>query len=117
MASTWGGTAIPDPTRYDKSRDYVGNQYVLSNGALQSDTVSTAYYLIDLEFADVTTAQRNTLVTKFTTYSSAALVITAVSGVSNETSENVIPIGGSLNVSRLPGGTQAYVISGQVRTV
>jgi len=110
MASTWGGTAIPAPTRYDRQAEFVGSQYPLSDGSLQTDSV-TAKTLVSLEFADVTYGQRDTLITKFTTFSSAALVI------ESETSENVIPIAGSLNVSRLPGGTRAYVVSGQVRTV
>jgi hypothetical protein len=69
-----------------------------------------AKYLTDLEFAGITSAERNTLVGKFTTFTSSALVI------ESETSENVIPVASSLRVSRIPGGTAAYIVSGQVRT-
>lgn len=110
MATTWGGTSIPAPTRYDRQASFVGAQYVLSDGSLRTDYV-TAKTVIDLEFADVTNTERATLEGKFTTFSSSALV------VESETSENVIPIAGSLRVSRLAGGTRAYVVSGQVRTV
>lgn len=110
MASTWGGTSIPAPTRYDRQASFVGAQYIVADGSMVTDSV-TAKTVIDLEFADVTDTQRSTLEGKFTTFTSAALV------VESETSENVIPIAGSLRVVRLAGGTRAYVVSGQVRTV
>ena len=110
MASTWGGTSIPAPTRYDRQAELVGSQYVVSDGSMVTDYV-TAKMIVDMEFGDVTSDERNTLIGKFTTFASAALVI------ESESSENVIPVAGSLRVSRLAGGTRAYVVSGQVRTV
>lgn len=67
--------------------------------------------VISLEWADITSDQRNTLEGKFAAYTSAALVIEA------ETSENVIPVINSMRTSRLAGGTRAYTVSGQVRTL
>lgn len=110
MASTWGGTAIPAPTRYDRQATVVGSQIIVSDGSMVTDYV-TAKTIVDLEFRDITYGERDTLITKFTTFASAALVI------ESETSENVIPVANSLSVSRVPGGTRAYVVSGQVRTV
>lgn len=110
MATTWGGTSIPAPTRYDRQAVFVGSQYIVSDGSMVTDYV-TAKTLVDLEFGDITYSERDTLITKFTTFASAALV------VESETSENVIPVAGSLRVSRTPGGTRAYTVSGQVRTV
>lgn len=110
MANTWGTTAIPLPTVYDKQAELVGSQYVLSDGSLQTDSVA-AKYVISLEFAGITYGERDTLITKFTTFASAALVI------ESESSENVIPVANSLRVSRFQGGTRAYTVSGQVRTV
>ena len=109
MASTWGGTSIPAPTRYDRQATLVGTQYIVSDGSMVTDSV-TAKTVVDLEFGDVTSSERDTLITKFTTFASAALVI------ESETSENVIPVANSLNVSRVPGGKRVYVVSGQVRT-
>lgn len=109
MASTWGGTTIPAPTVYDRKPELVGSQYVLSDGGLRTDYVA-AKTVVSLKFANVTSSERDTLIGKFTTFASAALVI------DSETSENVIPIAGSLSVSRVPGGTRAYVVSGEVRT-
>lgn len=110
MATTWGGTSIPAPTKYDRQADFVGNQYIVSDGSMVTDYV-TAKTVIDLEFGGVTYGERDTLITKFTTFSSAALV------VESESSENVIPVAGSLRSVRIPGGTRAYTVSGQVRTV
>lgn len=109
MASTWGGTTIPAPTVYDRKAELVGSQYVLADGSLRTDYVA-AKTVVSLTFANVTSSERDTLIGKFTTFASAALVI------DSETSENVIPIAGSLSVSRVPGGTRAYVVSGEVRT-
>ena len=110
MATTWGGTTIPAPTVYDRQAELVGSQYVVSDGSMITDYV-TAKTVVSLTFAYVSNTERDTLITKFTTFSSSALA------VESETSENVIPIAGSLNVSRLAGGTRAYSVSGQVRTV
>lgn len=110
MASTWGGTAIPAPTAYERSIELVGNQYLLSDGSLRTDYV-TAKTRVKLTFANITAAERDTLITKFTTFSSAALV------VEGETSENVIPVANSLSVSRLAGYTRAYTVTGEARTV
>ena len=110
MASTWGGTAIPAPTRYDRQTQHVGAQFIVADGSMVTDTI-TSKTVVDLEFANITDAERTTLVGKFTAFSSAALAI------ESETSENVIPVAGSLRVSRLQGGTRAYIVSGQVRTV
>lgn len=108
MASTWGGTSIPAPTRYERQAELVGAQYVVADGSLQTDSIA-AKVVIDLEFAGITNTERATLEGKFTTFSSAALAI------ESESSENVIPIAGSLRVSRAQGGTRAYTVSGQVR--
>lgn len=108
--SYWGGTAIPSPTRYERSEDVVGSQYLVADGSMATDYV-TAKTIISLEFADITSAERDTLEAKFATFVSAALI------VANETSENVIPIINSLRTSRLAGGTRAYTVSGQVRTL
>lgn len=110
MASTWGGTSIPAPTRYSRKAELVGSQYIVSDGSMVTDSVA-AKTVIDLEFGGVTSTERDTLIGKFTAFSSAALVI------ESETSENVIPVAGSLVVDRFPGGTRAYTVSGQVRTV
>ena len=110
MASTWGGTSIPAPTRYERSADVVGSQYFVADGTLATDYVA-AKTIISLEWADITSDQRNTLEGKFAAYTSAALVIEA------ETSENVIPVINSMRTSRLAGGTRAYTVSGQVRTI
>ena len=110
MASTWGATSIPAPTRYDRQPAFVGAQMIVADGSMITDSI-TSKTIVDLEFADLAYGQRDTLITKFTTFSSSALVI------ESESSENVIPIAGSLRVSRLAGGTRAYVVSGQVRTV
>ena len=110
MASTWGATSIPAPTRYERQAELVGAQYIVSDGSMQTDSVA-AKTVIDLEWANITNTERGTLEGKFTAFSSAALAI------ESETSENVIPIAGSLRVSRLAGGTRAYTVSGQVRTV
>jgi hypothetical protein len=77
---------------------------------MQTDSVA-AKTVVDLEWANITNDERATLEGKFAAFSSAALAI------ESETSENVIPIAGSLRVSRLAGGTRAYTVSGQVRTV
>ena len=108
MASTWGGTAIPNPTAYNRSALLIGSQYVVADGSMVTDSI-VAKTVVDLEFAGVTNTERGTLETKFTTYASTALVIT------DETSENVTPIINSMRVSRFPGGTRAYTVSGQVR--
>ena len=108
MASTWGGTAIPNPTAYNRSALLIGNQYVVADGSMVTDSIAVKT-VIDLEFAGVTNAERAVLEGKFTTYTSSALVI------EDETSENVTPVFNSLRVSRFPGGTQAYAVSGQVR--
>lgn len=110
MASTWGGTAIPAPTRYERSADVVGSQYLVADGTMATDYVA-AKTVISLEWADITSDQRNTLEGKFAAYTSAALVI------ETEPSENVIPILNSMRTSRLAGGTRAYTVSGQVRTL
>lgn len=113
MASTWGtgaGNAIPAPTKYERKPILVGSQYTVADGSLVTDSIATKY-IIDLEFAGVTNTERGVLEGKFTTYSSAALVI------EDETSENVIPIAGSVNTSRYRGITRAYTVTGQVRTV
>lgn len=110
MASTWGGTSIPAPTVYDRNPIHVGAQYIVSDGSMVTDSVATKAIIV-LEFGDVTSSERDTLIGKFTTFASAALVI------ESETSENVIPVANSLNVSRVPGGKRVYVVSGQVRTV
>ena len=109
MASTWGGDTIPAPTRYDRQTQLVGSQIIVADGSMVTDNIATKY-LIDLEFANVTETERNTLTGKLNTFSSTALII------ESETTENVIPIAGSTRVSRLPGGTRAYIVSGQVRT-
>jgi hypothetical protein len=110
MASSWGGTAIPAPTGYERQALHVGAQFTVADGNMVTDTIASKN-LVNLEFANITDAERTTLVGKFTTFASTALII------ESETSENVIPIAGSLRVSRLPGGTRAYTVSGQVRTV
>lgn len=110
MASTWGGTAIPAPTAYERNVELIGNQYPLSDGSLRTDYVATKAR-IKLTFSNITAAERDTLITKFTTFSSTALVI------ENETSENVIPIANSLSVSRLAGYTRAYTVTGEARSV
>jgi hypothetical protein len=109
MASTWGGTAIPAPTRYDRQTQHVGAQFIVADGSMVTDTI-TSKTAVDLEFGPVTETERNTLIGKFTTFTSAALII------ESETTENVIPVANSLRVSRLQGGTRAYIVSGQVRT-
>lgn len=109
MASTWGGTAIPNPTVYNPTPVLIGSQYLVADGSMVTDSI-VAKVLIDLEFAGVTNTERGVLEGKFTVYASTALAIT------NETSVNVTPIANSLRVSRFPGGTQAYTVSGQVRT-
>lgn len=110
MSSTWGGATIPAPTRYSRNTVIIGSQYVLADGALQLDRIATKTQ-IDLEFAGISDSERSTLATKFTTFASAALVI------ENEASENVIPVAGSLRITRTPGASQIYTVSGQVRTV
>ena len=110
MANTWGGTAIPLPTKYDRRPELVGAQYVLADGSLRTDSI-TSKAVIDLEFSGITAAERTTLLGKFTTYSSASLAI------QDESAENVIPVANSCNVSRIPGGAEIYTVSGQVRTV
>lgn len=110
MASTWGGTTIPAPTKYERSAAFVGSQYIVSDGSMVTDYVADKT-VIDLEFAGITNTERGTVVGKFLAYASSALV------VGSETSENVIPVAGSLRVTLMPGGTRAYIVSGQVRTV
>ena len=108
--SYWGGTAIPNPTRYERSDAVVGNQYIVSDGSMVTDYVA-GKIIIDLEWKDITSAERDIIEVKFATYASAVL------SVANEPSENVIPVLNSMRTSRLAGATQAYTVTGQVRTV
>ena len=108
--NTWGGTTIPAPTGYSRQNDFVGVQYILSDGSLQTDSV-TSKVVVSLEWANVTETEKNVLVGKAYTFTASALVI------EEEASESVIPVAGSLSWSRLPGGSRIYTVSCQVRTV
>ena len=110
MANTWGGTTIPLPSRYERKPEVVGGQYIMADGSMVTDSIATKYR-ISMTFENITTSERNTLLGKLATPSSAALVI------ENEISENVIPVVGSIDVSRLQGGTRVYTLSCEVRSV
>jgi len=106
--STWNASAIANPTTYQSREELVGAQYVLSNGTLGTDYV-TAKARITLGWELLTSAQKNTIVTLATTQASAALAVTG------ETSINVTPVRGTLNVIRLAGATQVYNVNCEVR--
>ena len=106
--ATWGGTTIAKPTTYQRREELVGAQFVLSDGALTTDYVTTkARFALGWEL--VTSAEKDTIVGKATTQASAALV------VDGETSINVTPVRGTLNVIRLGGATQVYNVTCEVR--
>jgi hypothetical protein len=109
MASTWGGTAIPAPSRYERNPEVVGGQYIMADGSMVTDSITTKYR-ISMTWENITYGERDTLLGKLATFTSAALVI------GSETSENVIPVVNSVVVSRLAGGTRAYTLSCEVRT-
>lgn len=108
MASTWGGTAIPDPENYSVSEEFVGAQYVAASGALLTDAVASRRR-IEISWGVITTAEKDTLLGKATTQATSALVMPGLS------STNVEPVRNSFQASPV-GVTPVWDVSCTVRT-
>jgi hypothetical protein len=108
MASTWGGTAIPDPEVWDYFEELVGQQYVVANGSLVTDSIASKRH-IALRWALITTAQKDTLLGLATTQATASLVLIGAAGI------NVEPVRSTFRASPV-GVTPAWNVSCEVRT-
>lgn len=108
MATTWNGTAIPDPEGWDYSEEFVGSQYAVANGSLVTDSIASKRR-IAMRWALITTAQKDTILGLATTQATTSLVLIGAAGI------NVEPMRGTFRASPV-GVTPAWNVSCEVRT-
>lgn len=109
MTTSWGGTSLPDPVKVERVEDFVGAQYLVASGALNTDTIA-AYKRYRLRWELITRNEADTILGKATTQASAALVVPGIN------STNVQPIRNTYAEEAI-GVTPAWNVSCEVRTV
>lgn len=110
MTTSWGGTSLPDPTNITLQEDFVGSQYLVASGAMNTDQLKTALRFT-VEWENITYAQFGTIYGKALTNASASLVLPIYGTIT------VIPIRGSLSSTPTGGAATTVNCSCQVRTV
>lgn len=109
MAITWGGTSLPNPTKYPITYTQIGAAMTVASGAQVFDIIAQKRE-IALTWQGITTAEKDSIVTKATAFSSASLVLTNVGGPT----VSVIPQPGQLQIDAI-GYTPAWNVTVTVR--
>lgn len=109
MAITWGGTSIPNPSQYPITYLQIGSALTVASGAQVFDIIAQKRQ-ITLTWRGVTTAEKDSIVTKASAFSSASLVLTNVGGPT----VSVIPQPGQLTIEAI-GYTPNWNVTVTVR--
>ncbi len=86
MSITWNSTTIPNPTAYPIRYTQIGAVTVVASGAQVFD-FKAAKKSISLKWENITTAEKDSIVTLATSFASTSLVLTNAGGPTL----NVIP--------------------------
>lgn len=105
MAITWGGTSLPNPSQYPITYRQIGSALTVASGAQVFDIIAQKME-ITLTWNGITTAEKDSIVTKATAFSSASLVLTNVGGPT----VSVIPQPGQLTIDAF-GVTPAWNVT------
>lgn len=86
MSITWNSTSLPNPSAYPIKYTQIGATLALASGAQVFDIIAQKRS-IALKWEAITTAQKDSIVTLATTFTSTSLVLSNVGGPTL----NVIP--------------------------
>lgn len=108
MATTWGGTGIPDPTGWEIDDALIGAQYTTADGSLRTDSIATKR-TIRVRWELITAAQRDTIYGKHIGTAAATLTFP------NADSYSVIGLRNSYRAAPTGGASGTWTVSLAVR--
>lgn len=115
MAISWGSESLPNPTQYPITYQQIGGgALTVASGAQVIDIIAQKMEIV-LTWEGISSADKDKIVTKATTFSSASLNLGGTGGAGGPT-VSVIPQPGRLTISAF-GITPVWNVTCTVREV